>query len=255
MIISHQHRYVFIEVPLTGSWAIRHELCEHYGGEPILHKHAGYDEFSRQATPDEKRYFVFATMRNPLDAAVSHYFKLKTNHNGAFTDPQALVEMRVDRADLEKFRFIQETDASFADYFRRYHRNPFEGMIDHSANDLDFVIRYEHLQEDFSQVLNRLGLTQARPIPIINKTQERRSEWQTYYTADIIEQAKAKFGPAMRRWSYDFPVEWGPAKTSLPDELAYRTLALGRRIYLNHFRYNPGLAGRIARSLRAVLTK
>lgn len=37
MIISHEHKYLFIEIPLTASWAVRKELCEFYGGEAILH--------------------------------------------------------------------------------------------------------------------------------------------------------------------------------------------------------------------------
>jgi len=47
MIVSHRHRYLFIEIPLTGSWAIHRELREHYGGSPILHKHASYPEYRR----------------------------------------------------------------------------------------------------------------------------------------------------------------------------------------------------------------
>lgn len=49
MVISHQNRFVFVEHPLTASWAIRHELCTMYGGEPILRKHAFYAELRRIA--------------------------------------------------------------------------------------------------------------------------------------------------------------------------------------------------------------
>lgn len=101
---------------MTGSWAIHHELRQFYGDESILHKHADYAEIVRQAAADEKRYFIFATVRNPLDVAVSQYFKFKTNHKGAFTDPQALAEMKVGQADLMKYRFVQEIGASFAEY-------------------------------------------------------------------------------------------------------------------------------------------
>ena len=59
MIISHRHRYVFVELPRTGSSAVRRELRELYDGVPILHKHSTYDEFRRQASEDERGYFVF----------------------------------------------------------------------------------------------------------------------------------------------------------------------------------------------------
>jgi hypothetical protein len=86
LIISHQHRYLFVELPRTGSTAIRHELRELYDGTPILHKHSTYDEFRRQASVAELQYFVFSTVRNPLDDAVSRYFKLKTDHNLRFSN-------------------------------------------------------------------------------------------------------------------------------------------------------------------------
>ncbi len=255
MIISHQHRYLFIEVPLTASWAIRHELCEFYGGEPILHKHASHPEFLHAASPDEKDYFVFATVRNPLDKAVSRYFKLKTNHKGAFTDPEALKAGLVDSADLEKFRFIQQTDADFESYFLRYHRRPFSSMIDLSSGHLDFVIRSENLQSDFATVLRRLSLESVRPISVMNKTQNRRSDWRIYYTPATVELARRMFGPFMRRWAYKFPTEWGPTEASRQDEWAYKVLGMARRQYLLRFRYHPGVAGRAVRWLRAALIR
>jgi hypothetical protein len=251
MIISHRYRYIFIEVPLTGSWAIRQELCNYYGGEPILHKHATYEEFLHKATTHEKNYFSFATVRNPLDAAVSQFFKLKTNYKGVFTDSLAIAELLVDQVDLKKFRFIQATNASFEDYFRRYHRRPYQTMMDRSVKRLSYVIRYERLQEGFSEVLQILGLEQVQPVPVVNKTPGRCPDWQSYYTPGIIEQAKHKFGPCMRRLGYQFPVEWGPAKPHLADEIVYWILSWPRHLYLTYFRYNSGVLGRVARSLVA----
>ena len=54
MIISHAHRYVFVEVPRTGSRAVATELREHYDGHEILRTHATYSDFLRQATDDER---------------------------------------------------------------------------------------------------------------------------------------------------------------------------------------------------------
>ena len=53
MIISHRHRFVFVELPRTGSSAVRRELRELYDGVPILHKHSTYDEFRRQARSEK----------------------------------------------------------------------------------------------------------------------------------------------------------------------------------------------------------
>ena len=36
MIISHEHKYVFVEFPRTGTTAISKELCLNYFGKRIL---------------------------------------------------------------------------------------------------------------------------------------------------------------------------------------------------------------------------
>ena len=77
MIISHQHRYLFVELPHTASTAIRRELLANYDGSSILHRHATYIDFERIASPDERSYFVFSCIRNPLDVAVTLYHRLR----------------------------------------------------------------------------------------------------------------------------------------------------------------------------------
>lgn len=251
MIISHQFRYLFLEMPLTASWAIHHELCQHYGGEPVLHKHASYSEFRQIASASEKNYFVFATIRNPLDTVVSQYYKLKTNHRGAFSKPESAQNLLVDYSDLDKYRFIKENDASFTDFFREYYRRPYSDLIDYSAHALDFVIRYEHLQEDFAEVLRRLNLKQAQPIPPTNKTQGKKGQWQDYYTPEIQEQAKQVFGPFMACWGYTFPEAWGPYQVSRLNVLRYQGFNLLRGIYVNRFKYSRSPLASMVRSLRA----
>ena len=79
MIISHQHKYIFIGLPLAASTAISKELCEKYGGKPILAKHSIYQDFLKVATKEEKSYKVLACSRNPLDISVSQYSKMMSN--------------------------------------------------------------------------------------------------------------------------------------------------------------------------------
>ena len=253
MIISHEYRYVFIECPLTASWAIRHELCKHYGGTPVLHKHASFAEFSQAAAPDELSYFVFATVRNPLDVIVSRYCKIKTDHRNIFSNPERLETLKVDYADLKKHEFIRKSNANFEDYFRKYYKRPFSSLIDISSSRYDFVIRYECLQEDFSEVLRLLGIQQVSPVPILNKTNEKKERWETYYTKDIIDQAKKICGPFMEKWGYDFPPEWGDYKTSLSSKLEYYLVSQIRNYYLLKLRYSNTVLARNLKLMRAKL--
>ena len=255
MIISHQHRYLFIEIPLTASWSIRHELVKHYDGEPILHKHASYLDFRRLAKLEELKYFAFATVRNPLDKAVSRYCKYLTDHKGAYSDPKMIADLRAEQLDVRKYKFVQSTKADFATYFRRYHNHLFSDMIEVSAKRLDFVIRFESLQEDFSQLLTRLGLEQVGPIPMMNQTQNKRRDFASYYIPEITKPAKRVFGPAMEKWGYAFPAEWEASSVNRVDQLLFRLRGLAQRAYLLHIRYNDGLMGRLGRQARVWISR
>lgn len=66
MVISDKYKYLFVELPHTGSTAISRELCEYYDGTQILSKHIFYHQFLKTATPKRKNYFVFSCIRKPL---------------------------------------------------------------------------------------------------------------------------------------------------------------------------------------------
>ena len=92
MVISHKYKYLFIATPRTGSTAIQTELIKNYEGETIYRKHSHYFEFLSNATIKEKDYFVFASIRNPLDDIVSIYMKLKSNHGGYYSNSEYFSE-------------------------------------------------------------------------------------------------------------------------------------------------------------------
>ena len=101
MIISHEHKYVFLELPHTGTRSVHRDLIEHHGGEEILSHHSNYYEFLKVAKKYERQYFVFSAIRNPLDLVVSQYFKLLRN-----TQQEVVSESRRRRLQ-SKTRFNQ----------------------------------------------------------------------------------------------------------------------------------------------------
>lgn len=261
VIISSEHRYVFVELPRTGSTAIRKELVSQYGGRAILDKHSTYRDFLRVADEDEKRYFVFSGVRNPLDDAVSHYFKLKTDHHGRFTD-QARRRYRLgntgadvyrrsglnrrgerpvrrrlnERLDNRKFDYIHRRDADFADFFRRYHWLPYDNWSRLSHGAIDRVIRFEHLRDDFAAVLDALSLEMKRTLPVMNKTSDKEVDYLRYYTEEIISLAKFVYGPYMRKWGYRFPSEWGDEPPPRWHDWLYEALGVPRSVYWTRLR-------------------
>jgi hypothetical protein len=225
MIISHEHKYLFVEVPCTGSTAISHELRENYGGEEILYKHANYTEFRHKATPEERRYFTFAGVRNPLDTLVSHYVRLQRNHRGVYTNPEKFERNGgwVPDAHLERFAFVQQQKASFPQFLRRFFRSVYHEWVLLGYRHFDYVIRFEDLQVHFERVVNLVGLKPVRPLPARNRT-GRQDHFKDYYTPDIYDHALRVFGPFMREWGYSFPKEWNAGVIPKSSQLSFKLI-------------------------------
>ncbi len=250
MIISHKHRYVFIEVPHTASSAIAVELCDHHGGEPILHKHANYSQFHARATPEERTYFVFGCVRNPLDSAVTVYFKYKTNHLGVYTNPDHWVRNGgwVQDTQLERYAFIADDNASFAQFFARYYTAIYHNWM--LMGQFGHVMRYEHITEEFPRILKKLGIESVRELPRWNPT-SRKAAFEQYYVPEIRDQAVRTMGPFMEKWGYDFPNEWEPARIPLINRLRFSLVEGAINLAAPRMQLDPGNA--LLQSIKAIM--
>lgn len=255
MIISHEYKYLFIEIPLTASWAIHHELCHYYGGVPILHKHATYAEFRKIANDLELNYLVFATVRNPLDKIVSRYHKIRNDQRGVFSNVESIDQLVVDFSDIKKYRYINENRVDFENYFQKYYKRPYSDMINLSSKYIDVTLRFESLQNDFSKLLDTLNIKQVRPLPVINWTRGKTRDFKPFYTPKIIDQAKYIFGLSMRKWDYQFPDSWGDYQPSWSDQLIYYCVNRAKYYYMTRLRYNNSPYAVFLRRLRGHLVR
>ena len=246
MIISDEHRYLFVEQPHTGSSALRIELSEHYGGRPMLWLHATWADFLRVAKPEQKRYFVFSGIRNPLDEAVSTYYKYKTDHKQAYS--QAIERQKLSQAQTRAFAIAHGEAADFDTYLRRVYRRLYDNdtLIYHKR--MDQIIRFEHLQEDFSRTLTRLGLEQVRPLPLINKTGERGA-YLDHYPPALRPHAARVFGPFMRKWGYPLPAEWVGITVPRSAIIEFRVRGVWRYLYKRYLRRPASPWARVVEAL------
>jgi hypothetical protein len=213
-----------------------------YEGELILKKHSMYHEFLRIASAEERSYHAFAAIRNPMDEAVSVYFKYKTDHDGQFS--KALVDggVSVSRRDLDRFKFIKQTNATFAEYFERF---PYDNWSRLAHRNFDLVSRFENLQADFSKMLEIAGVKQLRDLPQKNDTGMRDKRYLEQFTDATIPRARRVFGPFMDRWGYELPSEW--AGPSLLGKIQFSALAPARWAYWGYLRGSSGWLGQLLR--------
>jgi len=256
MIISRRYKYLFVEVPNTGSTAISRELRTYYDGVPVLHKHASLPEFRAIASADERRFFVFGTVRHPLDAAVTQYFKLKTNHRGKFTDPRRLGGPALTPRHVEQFELVYGQQAHFEQFFRGFNRAIYNNYYLVLHKEFGAVMRFEHLQEDFARVLSRLGIEQVRPLPTVNRTGGKEANFWSYYPPHLWPAVKKGYGPFMRRWGYDIPPEWGELRVPLTSHVRFQSMDVlstlaGRLLHIGPNSRAP-FVNRVREILRAV---
>lgn len=239
MIISHRHRYVFVEVPRTGSTAISAELREHYDGHGVLRKHASYRDFLRVATEDERSYFAFSAVRNPLDVAVTRYIRLKDDVQELYRDPTKVAQRNSLASRIERriHAWVQRTDADFASFLKRWYLVPYDTWTTLDHDRMGAIIRFENLPADFDSTLRRMGIEPMRRLPVRNATPGKDREWEAHYSPEAIRRAVWVFGPYMQRWGYDFPASWGPVRVPWWSRVLYHIAHLVRSVYWRYFRF------------------
>lgn len=230
MIISHEHRYVFVELYHTGSTAISRELQASYGGEPILRKHSFYRDFERQASKDERSYFTFSSIRNPLEVVTSFFYKYKSDHddyenpslwskNGGWVTPLI----------LKQYRFAHRPECTLSDYLREFHWYPYDNWSRLDHRRMDFVLRFERLADDFEACLRKIEIEPVRPLPRANVTAHRPEGLGGLDSPEVRKLAIRSFGPFMEHWGYGFPPEWGDVQVSATSKLAWELAGVARR--------------------------
>lgn len=256
MIISHQNKYIFIQIPHTASTAIGDELCINYDGKRILDKHCLYFEFEKVAKEEEKEYFVFACVRNPLDDVVSRYYKYTSNHMKMFTTPRYWQKNGGDgwvtNKQLKQYQWITENNATFEDFFLNYYHIPYDSFISIQSKKYDYIMRFETIEQDFSEVLKLLNLSQKRPLPFRNKTSLKERNFFSYFTPKTQQRALFVFGPFMQKWGYSFPEEWSNKTVPWLSQTQFEFLGIIRKLHRKYIRktrggglpliYNPNLS-------------
>jgi hypothetical protein len=234
MIISDRYRYLFVELPRTGTTAISKELVENYEGKPILHKHATYSQFLKSASEDQSKYFVFSCIRNPIDRIVSFYVKCAQGFYDYKFEKQKL-RLYEKYYLIPRVKFIQDRKTSFDEYLKTYHKWPYVdwSVLDH--HKFNCTIKFENLNEDFKEVLNELGVAVKRDLPKTNVTTNKR-KFEDYLTPESSELYAKIFGPAMCLTGYKMPFDL--TKNDIPQKtwMKYYIIRTLKSFYWRYFK-------------------
>lgn len=207
MIVSHQHRFIFVAIPKTGTHSVRQGLREHLGeGDmeqarlfvekqfPIPeiarmgHGHISFAEI-RPFLGDEVfgDYFKFAFVRNPFDRFIS-YCAFATSREGSFArDPKRVMRHFLFTAPPLQhiiFRpqhlFLIETDGSLL---------------------ADRLGKVETMQSDYDEICAQIGVPTS---PLDHANRSRRGDYRDYYDQELIDGVAKIYARDLELFGYDY---------------------------------------------------
>ena len=166
-------------------------------------------------------YFKFAITRNPWDLVVSQYFWATRRDGGQgykgaigrslkrFWTHPVRVRKNVRTLGMSLAQAFLKLDVVTFDFFvthmlRYYEPNdPF--YFDRSGSvGLDFLIRYEDLENDFLSVCARIGLPPTALPSLKTKSRQKRRHYSTYYDARRKELVAKMYHRHIEHFGYRF---------------------------------------------------
>ena len=177
-MVSHKHKYVFIHVPKTGGISIHHLLKT----EPAEMNHNGLSVHKF-----DEDYFKFMFVRNPWDRFVSCYnYFLKNGRN-------TLEDQKTGKL-VQKYKTFQEFSINLPQIINQVKSiNPhFNQQIHWLEEGIDFIGRFENIQQDFDTICDKIGIPQQK-LPHKNKSKHKHyTEYYDDETKSIVAETYAK---------------------------------------------------------------
>ena len=179
--------FFFVRINKTGGSSIKWAL--HL---PIGHTTA--QEYIQQFGQDEwNRRFSFTVVRNPWDRVVSQYFyRIQTNQNN-------LLDEEIDFKTWVKLTY-GEQDPRYLDDPKLF-MPQVDWISDQEGNILiDFVLRFENLQKNFSILCDKLG--KDLDLPHIKASDRER--YQKYYDQETVRVVEKWFRKDISTFQYSY---------------------------------------------------
>lgn len=216
MLLSIKYNFLFVHIAKTGGTSVRAALAPLRWRDPLyipqfiasrlshMTGHRIGSKFPRHARiiaakemlPWDlfDRLFKFAFVRNPWDLQVSSWHHLRRER------PHLLQHIS-DFGDFIRWKLDPERPY-------QYHIDTSIELQTDYLKDLDgtilvnFIGKYENLQEDFEEVCRRIGIRTPR-LPHKRQAKDRK-DYRTYYNDDLAAQIAEYFKHDIETFGYDF---------------------------------------------------
>jgi hypothetical protein len=202
-MIYPDHHWIFVHIQKTGGDSIRTALGVELND---AHKHRTAVEL-RAIYGDVawRDFYKFAFVRNPWDRLVSWWSMVDglRPRFEAGEAPNAFQRYVLDRAKtFEEFLVNCGDEISDADGRKYIFRNQIDYLSDESGEVIvDFIGRFERLQDDMDQVSNRIGMDRV-VLPRVNRSEHK--SYRAYYTQETAALVADRYRRDLDVFGYRF---------------------------------------------------
>jgi len=181
-MIHHKLKFLYIEIPKTGTTTISTALKSDY--DLATWRHRTFLQYRDEYPVKAKKYFKFSFVRNPWDRLVSQFHF----NRGKF--------------GMENYSFRDHVQAFYDDRVVGRGGAHLAWLVDENNNmAVDFVGRFENLQEDFNIICDKIGIPQQE-LPRKNATKHKH--YTEYYDDETKELVAKKYAEDIEYFGYEF---------------------------------------------------
>lgn len=215
-MISLEKQFLFIHIQKTGGNSIQN-ILKNYSEDEItsekkhqdgiemfgvkndkynIEKHSTLNQYKKELEPDiYKSLFKFATMRNPYERLISSYFS--RNKGRSTWDRDEFKKLIYGEATMREY-IVED---SFLTKIDRTLGLNLSQKLKSLDSDIDFLLRFEHLNEDFKKLCEIIDIPFS-PLPHRNKS--KRKHYTEYYDQELIDMVSERFHEEIKLSGYAF---------------------------------------------------
>jgi len=220
MLLSLNHRFLFVHIAKTGGTSVRAALqgrrwldpwywpmflcsrLSHLSGHRIATKLPRHGKIvaAKEMLPKEffESLFKFAFVRNPWDLQVSsfhHIRRERPQYLGGHEDFEDFLRWKLDPQRAYQYHVDTSIELQ-SDY-----------LIDLRGNVIvDFIGRYERLEEDFSEACRRIRIPEPA-LPHQRRAIDRKKDYRSYYNDETARLVADHFRRDVEILGYTFDPE------------------------------------------------
>ena len=188
-MISHERKFIFVHVPKTAGVSIGNCLSR-FTDENLSEGHKRLIDYSNF----DKTYFKFTFTRNPWDRFLSSYFYFKNYGRRLGYDIET-------GKLIDKFSSFKEFVHNLDSIYNSIRSPHFKIQFNWIDKKLNFIGRFENLQEDFDTVCDKIGIPKQN-LPHTNKSKHKH--YTEYYDDETRKIVAEKYAKDIEYFGYEF---------------------------------------------------